>query len=141
MKFPHLATRRRLTLGIGAAAVTLLAGTATLAATTASAAPSSLAIPAIPAISQCVSSNTTVWTGLQGEGTAGSIFYQLEISNVGKHACTLFGYPGVSAVNGSTQVGLPASHSGAKSLVTVPAGGSAHVVLRVPHPGAVCARS
>ncbi|HUC60024.1 MAG TPA: DUF4232 domain-containing protein [Streptosporangiaceae bacterium] len=132
MKFPHLASRRRLTFAIGAAAATLIAGTATLAAAAASAAPAS------PAIPQCVSHNTTVWTGLPGNGTAGSVYYELEISNIGRHACTLYGYPGVSAVNGTTQVGLPAGHSGAKSVVTVPAGGTAHVVLRVTDPGAVC---
>jgi hypothetical protein len=132
MMFTPLTARRRLTLGIGAAAATLLVGTATLAATAASAA------PAHPATPQCTSSHTTVWTGFPGNGTAGSSFYELEISNIGKSACTFFGYPGVSAVNGNTQVGLPASHSGQKSLVTVPAGGTAHVLLQVTDPGAVC---
>ncbi len=135
MKFLKFASRRQVTLV--AVAATLLAGTATLAAAAAaSAAPSS---PAGPAIPRCVSSNTTVWTGFPGDGTAGSIYYEIEISNIGKHTCTLFGYPGVSAVNGNTQVGLPASHSGSKSVVTIPASGTAHFLLRVIDPGAVCA--
>jgi hypothetical protein len=125
--------RRHLSIGVGAAAAAILASTGALAATTASAAPAAAAIPG------CISSNTTVWTGEPGNGTAGSIYYELEISNVGHHACTLFGYPGVSAANGNgKQVGLPASHSGAKSVVTIPAGGTSHVVLRVTDPGAVC---
>jgi hypothetical protein len=132
MKSPQFIARRRAAIGIGAVAATLLAGTATLAATAASAAPST------PAISRCTSPNTTVWTGEPGNGTAGSIYFELEISNTGNHACTLFGYPGVSAVNGTSQVGLPASHSGPASVVTVPARGTAHVVLRVTDPGAVC---
>ena len=131
MKFLRFATRRQVTFA--AVAATLLAGTATLAvAAAASAAPSS------PATPQCVSSHMTVWSGFPGNGTAGSIYYEIEISNIGKHACTLFGYPGVSAVNGNTQVGLPASHSGSKSVVTIPAGGTSHFVLRVIDPGAVC---
>jgi hypothetical protein len=135
MKFSQIMTRGRITLSVGAAAVALAAGSATLVATAASAAPVN---PAAPATARCVSSNMTVWTGSPGDGTAGSFYYQLEISNIGKHACTLYGYPGVSAINGRGQVGLPASHSGPKSVVTIPAGGTAHVLLRVVDPGAVC---
>jgi|HubBroStandDraft_1064217.scaffolds.fasta_scaffold32144_3 hypothetical protein len=120
----------RLTV-IGAA--TVLVGAAALATTAASAA------PARPATPSCISSNMRVWTASPGDGTAGAVYYELEISNIGGHACTLFGYPGVSAVTGNgIQVGLPASHSGAKSLVTLPAGGTAHVVLKISDPGAVC---
>lgn len=82
----------------------------------------------------------TVWTGQPGDAAAGHSYWQLQISNIGHHACTLFGYPGVSVLNGSGhQVGLPASHSGPKSLITLPAGGTAHVVLRVTDPFNVCA--
>ena len=117
---------------VGAAA--LLAATAALATTAASAAPSS------PAVPSCGSAHTTVWTGRPGDDAAGSSFWQLQISNTGHHACTLFGYPGVSVVNNSGhQVGLPAGHSGPKSVVTLPAGGTAHVVLRVTDPFNVCA--
>jgi Protein of unknown function (DUF4232) len=124
---------RRLAIGIGAALTAVLAGTAAIAMTAASAAPAS------PAAPSCVSFNMTVWTGSPGNGTAGSIYWELQISNIGHHACSLYGYPGVSEVNGGgTQVGRPASHSGPKSLVTIPAGGTAHVVLRVTDPGAVC---
>jgi hypothetical protein len=134
MKLTPRATRC-LAFGAGAAATLILAGSAALAATTASAAPASPAAPA----AACVSSHLTVWTAEPGDGTAGSTYWQLELSNVGRHACSLYGYPGVSAINGSnSQVGLPASHSGAKSVVTIPAGGTAHVVLRVTDPGAVC---
>jgi hypothetical protein len=120
-------------VGVSIGAAAILATTAALA-TTASAAPSS------PAVPRCTSANMTVWTGQPGDDAAGSSFWQLQISNVGHHACTLFGYPGVSVVNNSGhQVGLPAGHSGSKSLVTLPAGGTAHVVLRVTDPTIVCA--
>ena len=45
-----------------------------------------------------------VWTALPGDGYAGGVFYDLEFSNVGRHTCTLRGYPRVVAVSG----GLPA---------------------------------
>jgi hypothetical protein len=124
---------RRLTFGIGAAtAAAILAGAGTLAATSASAAPNR------PAVAQCISSNLTLWTAAQSDGAAGTFTYQVELSNVGRHTCTLQGYPGVSAVNGTTQVGLPASHSGARPLVTIAPGGTAHFVLKVADPGAAC---
>jgi hypothetical protein len=132
MKFTRRASR--LTIGLGAAAATVLVGATTLAATSASAAPSSPAGAA-----RCVSGNTTVWTGEPGDGTAGTIFFEIQISNTGRHACTLQGYPGVSEVNGNgQQVGKPARHAGSKPLVTIPAGGTAHFVLGVEDPGAAC---
>jgi hypothetical protein len=135
MKLTQRATRC-LAFGAGAAATAILAVSAALAATTASAAPASPAGAASPA---CTSAQTSVWTAQPGDGTAGSTYWQLEISNVGHHACSLYGYPGVSAIKGNgAQVGLPASHSGSKSVVTIPVGGTAHVVLRVIDPGAVC---
>lgn len=126
-------TRRAGLVGIALSAAAILAATATLA-TGAAAAPSS------PAVPSCTSNHMTVWTGSPGDGAAGHIFFQLQISNVGHHACTLFGYPGVSVLNsGGHQVGLPASHSGPKFLVTIPAGGTAHVLLTVTDPFIVCA--
>jgi hypothetical protein len=125
---------RRLAAGIGLACAAIALPTAALASSAAASAPSATAAAA------CRGASTEVWTGQPGDGTAGTSFFQLEISNIGHHACTLFGYPGVSAVNGSgKQVGLPASHSGNKALITIAPGGTAHVVLAVTDPGAVCA--
>lgn len=123
---------RRIAAGVGLACAAILLPTAALAA--------SASGPALHrAAPACRGSNTEVWTGSPGNGTAGTTFYVLEISNIGHHACTLFGYPGVSAVNGSEhQVGLPATHAGPKSLITIRSGGTAHVVLAVTDPGAVC---
>ena len=129
-------TRRAGIAGIALSAAAILGTTAALATTAASAAPSR------PAVAPCHSGAMRVWTGSPGDGFAGGITWQLEISNIGHHACTLFGYPGVSAVNGNGhQVGLPASHSGHESSVTIPAGGTSHVVLTVEDPGAACPNS
>lgn len=128
MKFTRRAAR--LTVGLGAAAM--------LSATGAIAATGALAAPAITA--SCTPNHLTVWTGAQGDAAAGHAFFQVQISNVGHSTCTLFGYPGVSLLNGSGhQVGLPASHSGSKSTVTIVPGGTSHFVLTVTDPGIVCA--
>ena len=88
----------------------------------------------------CTDGQTQVWAGVPGDGTAGAVFYQLEFSNTSQSPCTLFGFPGVSAVrpNGH-QVGVPASRSGHHSLVTLLPGGTAHAILQVTDAGAVCA--
>jgi len=93
--------------------------------------------------SRCTAANTQSWLGLGvGGGTLGSIYYPLEFSNVGHHACTLSGYPGVSAfgANGS-QVGPAASrnteHHG---TVTLAPGATAHAILRVEDWGALCSK-
>jgi hypothetical protein len=126
-------TKRARLFGVGLGAAAVLAATAGLASTAASAA------PAAPAIPSCHSGNMRVWTGFPGDGFAGGVTWQLQISNIGRHACTLFGYPGVSALNGAgNQVGLPASHSGRRFLVTLPPGGTSHVVLTIHDPGAAC---
>ena len=88
----------------------------------------------------CTDGQTQVWAGVPGDGTAGAVFYQLEFSNTGAATCTLFGFPGVSAVrpNGH-QVGLAASRTGFHGLVTLMPGETGHAVLEVTDAGAVCA--
>src|SRR5579875_1995984 len=59
---------------------------------------------------QCSAADTQVWLGVgAGSGFAGGYGMPLEFSNVSRHACTLDGYPGVSAVRGVRQVGRPAT--------------------------------
>jgi hypothetical protein len=53
-----------------------------------------------------------VWLNTQGNGAAGSIIYTLEFTNLSGRACTLLGYPGVSAVDlAGHQLGSAASRS------------------------------
>jgi hypothetical protein len=132
MKF----TKRAGLAGVSLSAVAVLATTAALATSAASAAPSHAAIGA------CHSPSMEVWTGEPGDGFAGGVAWEVEISNIGHHACTLFGYPGVSELNGNGhQVGLPASHSGPKFLVTIPVAGTAHFLLTVHDPAIACPAS
>ena len=130
MKF----TRRAASLTVGLGVAAMLATTGTLAATGA------LAAPSAPRAAQCSPSHLTLWTGQPGDAAAGHAFFEVELSNVGHSACSLFGYPGVSLLNANGhQVGLPAGHSGARSTVVIARGGTAHFVLTVTDPGIVCA--
>lgn len=93
------------------------------------------------AASRCTTAHLQIWLGLGvGGGTAGSTFYPLEFSNVGLGACTLNGFPGVSAVgSGGGQVGPSASRNGqSHSTVTIAPGATAHAILRVLDSGALC---
>ena len=49
---------------------------------------------------KCATSSLVVWLNQEGGGgTLGSIYYKLELTNLSGHPCTLYGYPGVAAVN------------------------------------------
>ena len=90
---------------------------------------------------KCTAAQVQVWLGLGlGGGTAGSTYYPLEFSNISHHACTLNGYPGVSAYeNSGAQVGPAAGRSLARhATVTLASGATAHALLRVIDWGALC---
>ena len=93
------------------------------------AAPSHAANPA------CSSRALDVRLNTQGSGTAaGSSYYKLEFTNRSAHACTLRGYPGVSAIaaNGR-QLGSAGGRNPAHATrtVTLAHGGSAVAVLQI----------
>jgi hypothetical protein len=46
----------------------------------------------------CRTSRLVIWLDTRANGTAGSVYYHLHFTNLSGHACTLRGYPGVSAV-------------------------------------------
>ncbi len=124
---------RRLIAGVGLATSAILLPTAALAAAAGTGG------PAVTATPTCTAASTAVWLGIPDDAAAGHSYWQLEISNTGKGTCTFYGYPGVSALNyKGNQVGLPATRSGAKQLVTLAPGGTAHVVLVIVDPGALC---
>jgi hypothetical protein len=82
----------------------------------------------------CSAAGLVVWLNTTGDGTAGSIYYTLEFTNLSRRACTLTGYPGVSAINlAGHRIGAPASRDtayGARA-VTLGAGASATATLRI----------
>jgi len=132
MKPPAQALRR--------AALTLaLTGAAALSVTAASAATGSPAAPR-PATPACHTSQLRVWIGLPGDGAAGSVFYELQLSNVSSATCSLFGFPGVSAINvHGTQLGKAAGrdHSFPATTQVLAPGVTAHAVLRITNPGVI----
>jgi hypothetical protein len=80
----------------------------------------------------------TAWLGVPGNGAAGSTYYELELSNISGHTCTLYGYPGVSAVGpGGGQLGSAAGRElgDPEHVVTLANGATAHVLLQVTDTG------
>lgn len=51
----------------------------------------------------CTTANLDVWLNTMANGTAGSDYYNLNLTNLSAGSCTLEGYPGVSAI---TQAGI-----------------------------------
>jgi hypothetical protein len=116
-----------------AAAIAFVAALAPLAAVAAQTrwvAPAAAA----PTPPGCTTSGLVVWLDTQGDGTAGSIYYKLKFTNLSGHACTIRGYPGVSAVDlGGHQLGSSASHDSvhAPRSVQLTNGATASAVLRI----------
>ncbi|HZC54158.1 MAG TPA: DUF4232 domain-containing protein [Mycobacterium sp.] len=124
-----MASRKVATLGLLAAAALVVPLTA--APMTASA-----GLAATTVAPRCVTSHLEVWLGIPGEGAAGSTYYQMEFTNVGPSACTLRGFPGVSAWTNGHMVGSPATWLTTKpATVTLQRGATAHAVLRVTNVG------
>jgi Protein of unknown function (DUF4232) len=116
----------------------LLPGTALASVVTPAKAGAASAFP------RCRANQTLTWLGLGlGGGTAGTIFYPLEFTNVSNRTCTLWGFPRVSALSRSgVQIGkssrhLPAPHR----VLTLPPGSTVHASLGIIEAGNVCSRS
>jgi hypothetical protein len=77
---------------------------------------------------KCATSGLVVWLNQEGGGgTLGSIYYKLALTNLSGHTCTLYGYPGVAAVNlAGRQLGVGAmrEQTPGKGLVTLASGSS-----------------
>jgi hypothetical protein len=75
------------------------------------------------------------------QGTAGTIYQVVVLTNTSGAACTLYGYPGVSFVTGvgGSQVGKPATKNPAvpKAVVTLAPGAKADLLLAIHDPGAI----
>ena len=104
----------------------------------ANAAATSPAAPSGPA--GCLSSALQAQLGAS-QGTAGTFYQVIVLTNTSNATCTLYGYPGVSFVTGvgGSQVGAPATKNAAlaKALVTLAPGDKANVLLAVHDAGAI----
>ena len=90
------------------------------------------------AVHRCYQSELHAWLGVPGSGAAGSTYYELELSNVSHQTCTLYGYPGVSALTSGVQDGSAADRGAShpKTLVYLAPGATAHVILQIADVGA-----
>ncbi len=124
----HLPTHspKRLTGVAALACAAALTPVAALAATAAPAAPAAASTP------RCATSGLVIWMDTQGSGAAGSIYYTLEFTNLSGHACTLRGYPGISAVSLSgRRLGAPAAWGPpGTTAVRLASGATAYAVLQ-----------
>lgn len=68
-----------------------------------------------------------------GGGAAGSVYYQVLLTNTGIQSCSLYGYPGVSLLNNQGQmVGQPAERQDSTvKTVTLNSGQTAESTLRI----------
>lgn len=74
---------------------------------------------------RCTTGGLDMWL-TQQEGAAGSFFFTIALENMTRHKCSLFGYPGVSAVSlTGQQIGAPAGRETsepARSMTLAPEG-------------------
>ena len=102
-----------------------------------------LAVTAVPAAHgrvettpRCVSASTVVWLALSADSGAGSTFVTLEMTNLSRQTCALYGFPGVSAVDlAGRQVGSAAARDRATlaRVVRLSPGQTAGAQLRIAH--------
>lgn len=87
-----------------------------------------------------LSGGAFVWATSPGDGFAGGVGYIMEITNEGRHACSLRGIPGAAVrdANGHL-IGSKLPPSGKGPLVTLNPGATAHFSLIIHVAGALCA--
>jgi hypothetical protein len=118
--------------------VTIQASPTAPASTSAAADSGSSSAPAGPP--GCLASALQPQLGAS-QGTAGTIYQVVVLTNTSGAACTLYGYPGVSFVTGvgGSQVGKPATKNPAvpKAVVTLAPGAKADLLLAIHDAGAI----
>lgn len=115
-------------------------GSGSAGSTSVSATPAATSTSAAPTGSSgCLSSGLQAELGAS-QGTAGTIYQVIVLTNTSASNCTLYGYPGVSFVTsqGGSQVGAPATKNPAvqPTQLTLAPGGKANVLLAVHDAGA-----
>jgi hypothetical protein len=86
----------------------------------------------------CRTAALDVWLDTSGNGAAGSTYYDLRFTNLGRTACALRGFPGVAAVElAGDRIGAAAARErgGAVSTRALAPGASATAVVRIVQAG------
>jgi hypothetical protein len=110
------------------------------------AAPSAAHARTARAAVRCATAKLVVWLDTQGNAAAGSTYFTLKFTNLSGHACTLAGYPGVSAIDlRGHQPGSAGSRNPSPvHVVSLAAGATANAVLRITvagnYPNSICHR-
>ena len=129
---PSVSVSRRSNRAAATACALLGALTATVSV------PAPVGAAGATATPRCATSALVLWLDTTGNGAAGSSYYSLGFTNLSGHACTLLGYPGVSAVNlGGHALGSAAARENFQTprVVTLAGGATAHAVLRIVEAG------
>jgi hypothetical protein len=141
-----LITPRRLIMTAAVAGAAILLPAIALASSGSATSSSRSSANVAAATPACHRADLRAWLAIPAGITSATHYYDLEISNLSGHACTLYGFPGVSAsrANGK-QMGSAAMRmvSPAAQLVTLAArGGTAHDLLYIDDagnvPSAIC---
>jgi hypothetical protein len=85
------------------------------------------------AVPKCTAGDLGAWIAVDhGGAAAGTLYYPLEFTNLSTHACSLSGFPGVSAVDASGhQLGNSALrvHTSTPHTVVLAPGATAHAIF------------
>jgi hypothetical protein len=81
----------------------------------------------------CETPGLVIWLDTSGDGAAGSVFYDLEFTNLSAHACTLNGFPFINAVSltGSRLGRRAAFEQAVPHAVTLGVGQTVKAVLQI----------
>jgi hypothetical protein len=81
----------------------------------------------------CETPGLVIWIDTNGNGAAGSVFYNLQFTNLSGHACTLNGFPFIHALNLSGHIDgrRAAFTSSTPHAVTLNQGQTAKAVLQI----------
>lgn len=126
---------RRLPMCLGIAAAVVLAGCSSSKTSTAPSTGTTNASGASTA--PCATAALAASLG-RPDGTAGTIYYPVNLRNTGSSTCTIQGYPGVSFVAGADnhQVGQAAEHDpGSTATVTLSPGQTVSATLGIVNAG------
>jgi hypothetical protein len=126
--------RRAIAVIAAASAAGLIATSAAIAATSSGTVPAADTAHAAPAaVRACTADDLGAWVAVtQLNGAAGTTYYPLQFTNLGRHACAMRGFPGVSAVDRNLhQLGRAAGRDHVipvRTVVLAP-GATAHAIL------------
>jgi hypothetical protein len=87
-------------------------------------------------VAACADGQIDSWLNTNGNGAAGTIYYDLQFTNLSAQTCSLDGFPGVSAVNiGGHQIGGAATRNGSRHKINVRPGATVEATLGVVETG------